>query len=240
MPERRTYPTAITVNGATHQELSHELAVQWTLEQHARVGGRILLLIPNKGTFHNMNTLLTEFAKLEAVTVDTLRGGLAWRGGTVLAAWPNRETLATIADDSRVKALCVIPWLEQDTRAWEIAATPERLGQSSAPEATPLDPVVVVALTQLTGMVNHANNLVGALDHRDAVAVLRLLHKGRYALPHEAVYEWVLSNGWPARGAERLREMAEKIDAGRTVQMKGPSPLAPDTLKRWKAESLEP
>lgn len=239
MPERRTYPNAITVNGAENPDLSHELAIRWILEQHESLGGQILLLIPHKGSFQSTNTLLTELAKLTFVTVDTLRGGLTWRGGVVLAAWPKREDLATIAENPRVKALCVIPWLEDDTRAWEIAVSPERLGGAPAPVAAALDPVVIVGLTQLTGMVNHANNLAGALDHRDAVAVLRLLHKGGYGLPPGAVYEWALANGWPARGVERLREMAEKIDAGRTVQMRGPSPLGPDTLKRWQAQSRD-
>lgn len=205
------------------------------VEKHQEHGGRILLLVPNKASFASTNSLLSDFGKLSDVTVDTLRGGLAWSGGVVLAAWPTREALAAIADDDRVRALCVIPWGDEDSRSWEIAYAPERLGDTAQPTAAPLDPVVVVALTQLTGMVNHANNLAGALDHRDAVAVLRLLHKGKYALPHEAVYEWALANGWPARGAERLRAMAEKIDAGRTVQMKGTSPLTSDTLARWKA-----
>lgn len=236
---RRSYPSAVTVNGAAEQQLSHEQAVRWVIEKHEELGGKILLLIPHKGSFARMNTLLTDFGKLSDVTVDTLRGGLSWPGGVVLAAWPARDTLATIADDHRVRALCVIPWNEDVTRSWESAYRPHRLGGGTAPSVTALDPVVVVALTQLTGMVNHANNLAGALDHRDAVAVLKLLHTGGYTLPHEAVYEWALAHGWPARGAERLREMAEKIDAGRVVQMKGTSPLSSDTLTRWQKKATE-
>lgn len=236
---RRTYPSAITVNGADEQQLSHEQAVRWVFEMHEALGGKILLLIPHKGAFASMNSLLTDFGKLSDVTVDTMRGGLAWPGGVVLAAWPARDSLAAIADDRRVRALCVIPWDEGATKSWEIAYRPDRLGGDAAPSVTELDPVVVVGLTQLKGMVNHSNNLVGALDHRDAVAVLRLLRNGGYALPHDAVYEWALANGWPARGAERLREMAEKIDAGRVVQMKGTSPLATGTLTRWQEKASE-
>lgn len=236
---RHDYPSAVTVNGAYKPQLSHEQAVRWVIQKHEELGGKVLLLIPHKGTFASMNNLLTDFGKLSDVTVDTMRGGLAWSGGVVLAAWPARDSLAAMADDHRVRALCVIPWDEDSTKSWEVAYKPHRLGGDAAPSVTALDPVVVVGLTQLTGMVNHANNLVGALDHRDAVAVLKLLHTGGYALPHDAVYEWALVHGWPARGAERLREMAAKIDAGRVVQMKGTSPLVSGTLTRWQEKASE-
>jgi hypothetical protein len=98
---------------------------------------------------------------------------------------------------------------------------------------------VVVGLTHLTSMVNHANNLAGALDHRDAVAVLRTLHRGGYELPADKVYAWALMNGWPAQGAERLREMAGKADAGRVLQVKGTWPLRTDVLHRWQTEAAE-
>jgi hypothetical protein len=46
----------------------------------------------------------------------------------------------------------------------------------------------------------------GSLDRSDAVAVLRTLKKAGYALLPNDVYSWALSNGWPAGGAERLKE----------------------------------
>jgi len=235
----RGYPCAVTCNGAKEPQRAQAAAIRWVLEQQRVVGGQILLYVPQKGALHRSNSLTAEFATVPGVVVGTWRGHIdGWSGGPVLAAWPDREKLADIADDDRTRALCVIPWAEGETTAWEHAAQPERLAGASASAAGPqLDPVVVVGLTHLTQMVNHANNLAGALDHRDAVAVLRTLHKGGYRLPADDVYAWALANGWPARGAERLRDMASKIDAGRTVQLKGPSPLRPGILKMWRAEA---
>lgn len=88
-------------------------------------------------------------------------------------------------------------------------------------------------------MVNHANNLAGHMDHRDAVAVLRTLHQGGYPLPADEVYAWALAHRWPARGAERLRELAHKVDAGRTVQLKGQWPFRSEILQIWQAEATE-
>jgi len=234
---QRDYPTAVTVDGAADPSDAQRRAIQWVLERQRELGGQLLLYVPQKGNLRGMNNLVSRFAERPGVVVGTWRGSITgWAGGPVLAAWPSREKLAEIADDPRTRALCVIPWGANNVAAWDAAAAPERLGVGTAAPSMPtLDPVVIEGLRQLTRMVNHANNLAGALDHRDAVAVLRELHRGGYSLPADGVYSWVLANGWPARGAERLREMATKIDAGRTVQLKGSSPLRADVLDRWRA-----
>lgn len=66
-----------------------------------------------------------------------------------------------------------------------------------------------------------------------------ILRNGGYALPADDIYAWALSNGWSARGAQRLRDFGERIDAGRTVQLKGTSPLAEDSLTRWWARAAD-
>lgn len=241
LEQMRDYAAAITQNGASDPLGAQEAAITWAVRQHRAVGGTILVFVPQKASLHRSEQLIAGFAKSPGVVVGTWRGRVSgWSGGPVLAAWPSTEKLAEIADDHRTRALCVIPWLDRDTEAWERATAPTRLdGTEKQARAASLDPVVVVGLTHLTRMVNHGNNLVGAYDHRDAVAVLRTLHKAHYALPAEEVYAWALSAGWPARGALRLRDMAAKIDAGRTVQMKGASPLRSDMLSLWRAEARD-
>ncbi len=239
--QQRNIPRAVTVDGAAKPQDAQRSAIRWTVEQLDLTGGRVLILVPSKQDFASMDNLLARFAKAAGAAVETLRGQIDWRGGPVIAAWPTREALARIDEDARTKALCVIPWVLQDTQAWTQAHSPVLLGAAEQVTPVALDPVVRRGLEQLTRMVNHANNLAGGYDKRDAVAVLRLLHRGGYRLPHRDVHAWALANGWPARGAERLREMAEKIDAGRAVQMRGDSPLRPDALARWQAEaSLSP
>jgi hypothetical protein len=88
-------------------------------------------------------------------------------------------------------------------------------------------------------LVNHANNLAGALDRRDAVAVLQTLHDGGHELAADQIYEWALIHGWPSRGADRLREMAEKIARGVRPRLNGPWPLRAGTLDTWRNEAAE-
>ncbi|MCL1847221.1 MAG: hypothetical protein FWF91_04570, partial [Coriobacteriia bacterium] len=122
---------------------------------------------------------------------------------------------------------------------WEQAVHPERLdGKIPISNPVQLDPVVEAGLAALTQMVNHSNNLAGVLDHRDAVAVLTVLRKGGYSLPADQVYAWALCHDWPGAGAERLQEMAAKIDAGHTMHIDGDSPFRSDILEVWRDESV--
>lgn len=234
--QRRNYPAAITADGSKEPERAQRAGIKWITAVQRQTRGSVLLYVPQRGSLDRTNNLLSSFARSPGVVVGTWKTQTGWGGGPVLAAWPTQEKLAEIAEHPQTRALCVIPWLLKDTAAWERAVLPERLGGAGPqPSAAILDPVVVRGLEALTLMVNHANNLAGTLDHRDAVAVLRTLHKGGYRLPADDVYSWALGNGWPGRGAQRLREMAAKIDAGRTVQLKGQWPLRDDILESWRA-----
>lgn len=232
----RSYPTAITGDDFENAELD---AIAWAAKQQKIIGGTILIYVPTKASLHDSEGPLAQMAKLPGVVVATPKTGIyGWSGGPVIAAWPTRESLAQLADQRRVKALCVIPWVPEYTSAWQQAANPEMLGTAKPPAANEcLDPVVAVGLKHLTRVVNHANNLAGGLDHRDAVAVLRELHRGGYRLPPDAVYAFALAHGWPGRGAGRLRELASQIDAGKAVRLQGPSPLRSDILQRWRDEA---
>ena len=161
----RDYPAAITQNGAREPENAQRAAITWTVRKRAELGGTVLLFVPQKGTLARNDNAIARFATQPGVVVATWRGGVSgWSGGPVLAAWPSREKLVEVADDPRTRALCVIPWLEKDTTAWEHAVSPERLDDAApAPSAPRLDPVVVTGLTHLTHSVNHGNNLAGAL-----------------------------------------------------------------------------
>lgn len=233
------YRCAVTPNGADHSDNAETLAIRWITAAQRSVGGEVLLYVPQKSNL-GRNGTMRSFGGRPGVVVGTARGPVTgWAGGPVLAAWPTRLSLMSIADDRRTRALCVVPWIDGEIAAWQRAANPELLGdaQSTSASDAALHPVVVQGLTALSGMVNHGNNLAGGYDRRDAVAVLRTLHQGGYQLPDGEVYAWTLAHGWPARGAERLRDLAEKIDAGRTVQLRGGSPLRPDVLDRWRAQA---
>ncbi|MEV0287953.1 hypothetical protein AB0H36_27885 [Kribbella sp. NPDC050820] len=235
---RRDYPVALAA-GPEHGDRGIVDAVAWLMTQAKTVGGRPLVYAPQKSTVWD-HAILGEFVNQPGIVLGTWKAGTTsgWGGGPVLAAWPDRVKLGEIADDPRTRALVVVPWAKGEIDAWIAAVDPQRLGPAPAAAARPdLDPVVVQGLTALTGMVNHANNLAGSLDRRDAVAVLRALKRAGYRLPPDDVLGWAMSHGWPARGAERLRELAAAFEAGRRPQMKGPNPLRADIIATWRAKA---
>lgn len=233
---RRDYPTALAV-GPEHGDQGLRDGLQWLMSMVPKVGGQPLIFAPGRSNVDH-NNLLSEFVRRTGVAVSTWRSpARGWSGGPVLAAWPTREKLGEIAEDQRTSALCVIPWVKGETDAWAAAAMPELLGSAVMPEERSLDPVVVQGLKTLTESVNMGNNLAGSLDHRDAVAVLRTLKKGGYRLPPDVIYAWATANGWQARGAERLRTLATKFEAGKRPQLKGGYPFRSDILEIWRREA---
>ncbi len=232
----RDYPAALA-GGPEHGEQGLLDAIGWVLAQGEVLGGTVYIFAPGVANVRD-NRILGRFAKTPGVVTGTWKSGGAWSGGPVLAAWPSRDKLGEIADDHRTHALVVVPWDAGAVDAWAAAVAPERLGSAAHTDvAIPeLDPVVIEGLKHLTLVVNHANNLAGSMDKRDAIGVLRLLRKGGYRLPPEPIYAWALANGWPARGAERLRELAQKFEAGIAVRG-GQSPaLRPSAVAEWRRQ----
>ena len=231
----RDYPTALAAD-PRQPDLALRTAMQWVLAKQVEVGGEVLVFAPRMLNI-NQNSLLATFCKRPRIHIATWRkSASSWSGGPALAAWPNRVKLAEIADRTGVRALAVVPWVDGEVDAWAAAAHPEVLtGADQEPLPDAVHPVVAEGLKALTAMVNHSNNLAGALDKRDAVVVLTTLHQGGHALDAQAIYTWALANGWPGRGAERLREMAEKIGSGHRMRTStSNNPLRPDALARWR------
>lgn len=234
----RNYPKALTA-GPDHGDQGLRDGLRWLMKKVSEVGGAPLVVAPGRANVDH-NSLLSEFVKRTGVTVATWRSRPRdWHGGPVLAAWPTRQKLGEIADDPRTAALCVVPWAKGEVDAWAAAESPELLGPAAVTESTALDPAVVEGLKTLTAMVNMGNNLAGSLDRRDAVAVLRTLKDGGYRLSPDAIYSWAISNEWSARGAERLRELAAKFEAGKRPPLKGGYPLRSDILDVWRREAAQ-
>lgn len=233
----RDYPTALAA-GPEHGDRGLRDGLRWVMSKVSEVGGQPMILAPGRANV-NHNQLLSEFVRRTGVVVGTWRSPARdWSGGPVLAALPTREKLGEIANDPRTRALCVVPWVNGEVDAWSLAAKPELLGPAVMPQPTStLDPVVVQGLKTLTDSVNMSNNLAGSLDRRDAVAVLQTLKDDGYRLPPDPVYAWAIVNGWPARGAERLRSLAADFEAGKRPGLKGGYPFRSDILDAWRREA---
>ncbi|HET8659167.1 MAG TPA: hypothetical protein VFM55_09235 [Micromonosporaceae bacterium] len=227
------YPTALTAPSQQDPQ-AIRAAIAWVHGQ-LEPGRQALVWTPNRSALMEHPDLVV-FARRHTSMTRKTSSTMRWSGGPVLAGWPDTDALDELAEDRRVSALCVIPHGTLDeVAAWAARTGATRLGTAAVlPALATLDPVVERGLEALTGMVNHANNLAGVLDKRDAVNVLTTLHQGGYPLDPEAVHSWVLAHGWPARGAQRLREMCDKLVAGRTLRAGAPSILGRDVLQQWQ------
>ncbi|MDP3713796.1 MAG: hypothetical protein Q8R60_15075 [Mycobacteriales bacterium] len=232
----RDMPRAIVAHKAD-DPLAYERAAQWTLAHSQRLGGHPLLYAPGKRNFQDEPVLVSMSKRVTVATWKTLSNA-RWGGGPVLAAWPTQKHLADIDGDRRTSALCVLSWAPTDTAAWASAHQPERLspGAPADPPPTIADPVVVEGMKTLTVLVNHANNLAGAMDRRDAVNVLLTLHDAGHQAEPDELYAWALANGWPAGGATRLKEFAVQIAGGHRPRVDRGA-LRPDILEVWRREA---
>lgn len=227
-----SYPSALTASG-DQQAVSR--AIAWC-EQQRQSGEQVAVWAPGKQNL-SADSVLAAYAQRNVLMTARLRS-VPWSGGPVLAAWPPADDLARLAEHPRVTALCVLTWRDDDVAAWAASRAPMLLtpGAVGPPLAVALDPVVVQALRALTVLVNQANHLAGALDKRDAVAVLTVLHRGGYPLDPDAVYQWALANEWRPAGAQRLREMTSRFAGGRPLRLQSGAawPLREDVLEQWR------
>jgi hypothetical protein len=164
--------------------------------------------------------------------------------GTSLRSCPWRECddeRSLMDSSTNTSALCVIGWSNGDTAAWLAAFNPTLLAPNAAPTAPAIsDPVVVEGMKTLTIMVNIANNLAGAMNKRDAIDVLMRLHDAGHRYDPEALFAWALANGWNARGAERLRDFATRINSGKRLRLGMSTALRPDIVQAWREEAAAP
>jgi hypothetical protein len=233
--QTRDIPRALT-GGPGEGDQATRRAVAWLLSQAKALGGEPLFYVPGRRNVEHDDLLLRLSKSVKTETWRTLMGS-GWRGGPVLAAWPDQQKLAQIDGDRRTSALCVLTWSERDVAAWVTAHHPDVLSPGVvAPAAAALtDPVVVRGIDSLTMLVNQNNHLASTFDRNLAVAVLLTLHDGGHRLDPEGIYAHALSSGWPADGADRLKELAERVAAGKRPRIYGNWPLQRDLLQRWRA-----
>jgi hypothetical protein len=211
---------------------SLNIAIRWVLRHAQTNGGTPLLYAPGKQNIRYREPIRV-FAERFPVMTPRSRFNIDWRGGPVLAVWADDKMLSEIGDNPRATALCAVQWGNKPL-AWVAATAAVNLDPSAGGTTPPMpsiDPVVRQGLIQLGHGVNHSNALTGSMDKADAVGFFRLLVDNRLPIQPDALYAHALAEGWPERGAARLREMAVQV-------AKGGRPQGWNHL-RWRTEVVD-
>jgi len=237
----RDYPAAVTSDDLDWAD-ADRLAVHWVATQHAAVGGQVLLLYPTarqRGDHHYLDVLEGAPGVVTTTWRSMLRAG--WSGGPVLAAWPDSQHLSEIADDRRTRSLCVLTWNMTEVAPWASAVGAEVLGgnEHSLPVSGIGEAVVRRAMRSVTGLVNMNNTLKGGGHEKDVAAGALLILKAHgHKIDPTELYTWAVGNGWPARRAEELRDLATQIASGSRPRVRR-GMFRTDVYERWSESAAE-
>jgi hypothetical protein len=159
----------------------------------------------------------------------------------ILAVYATDRMLCLIDDARDAPAVIVVPWTMESVRNWQRTWNPSVSGRAKQePEQLIGSPLLEFALKSLTGAVNLSTGLVHPRDRAAAVDLFRLLFRDGERWDPDAVRAWALRNGWTARGADDLREVAEGVLQGRRLQGGNPMSWRPDIIEYFRQELREP
>ena len=210
-----------------------EFGVRWLVDyalEHAMTTAAMLVpgISNAENLEHSLGGIGTRLhrdrrARVDGVTISlvTTRGGGLGRHarGPYLAVWADDHMVAAVERVSP-PAICAIPWSEQDLSVWRAAWSPPdpRAGTSGGPAPTISNPVVRVAMEDLTVRVNLSSALSHPSDKDAAGSTLKtLVCAGEQFEPAE-IQAWAAANDWKLEDAKRLAEMAEGLQSGRRVR----------------------
>lgn len=210
------------------------VAVQWALEQREASGDPILLYAAVRGKTQGHPYLAALEAK-SFVCSETWQTLLRsrWSGGIVVALWPDEKHLFEMDEHYGTTALVAVTWNEQEVLPWARAKGALVLGEAEPPGAPELDPVVAAAVGSMGAGINQ-NNVLAQRERGHLASCLKVLKDGGYRLDADAIYEEALANGWRGKNANGLRELVEKVNAGRRVVGMDPGRLRPTVLDHWR------
>ena len=142
-----------------------------------------------------------------------------WAGGPVLAPWADPKVIERIAyRPERITSLCVLKSHKHENQEWLEAhqaidvTKPQRLRRPP----TISDRVIRVAMEEITGTINLPTGLSHPSDRRFALGRLDYLKRWKHDLIAEEITPWALANGWGVAQARQLKDVIDRLNAGRT------------------------
>lgn len=100
-----------------------------------------------------------------------------------------------------------------------------------------MSPLVLEALKSLTNRVNLATGLAHYSDESAAKEMFKLLHEEGEILAGADITQWAVANGWRAKDAQALGQLAEKIGQGGRVVVRNKNQWREDIISQLKARA---
>jgi hypothetical protein len=233
------YPVAV----ASQDDVGVDAAINWCVERMQK-GDTLTVWTSQKSNLRNNRTLeslVNGHSNVEHVTGRG--GGTVVSKGPVLMAWADMDDIGKLVrfNAARIRALCVISWADDWLKPWVAAVNPTILGDGSAWEASTqeLHPVVVEAMKDLTGSINHNNTIAAGYEKDNVVGTLLALRSARIPMDGEVMQAWALAHGWSGENPKHLAKYVNDINAGKRPQVR--ARLRADYINnlRQRAEATE-
>jgi hypothetical protein len=213
-------------------------ALKWAAQKAKELGSTLTIVAPTRKHFKDQLPELPPAVRQE--TPQTLGRYFPHPGPVVVSFWPGIEDLEQLDSAQELKALAVVPWLEEYIDTWRAArGANDLLGTRATPEAPTLsDPVVEAALRSVTRMINVSTGLANPRDRSTAIHSFKILRRNGHTIDPGEIPAWAMANGWGAEDARELGELARGVLAGRGYRA-GASPFRSDIIRVWREKGFQ-
>ena len=213
-------------------------AVTWARDAVKRHGGSLTIVVPQMGDLRSNEALQRIPKSIDTTSFKNMGSGGRTNGNVVILCWPTDDILRKIDGAGRLDALCVLPWIEAEIETWRASRSAvDLLGVIPDPPVPTIgDPVVLAALRSVTAGVNLSSGLTHPLDKPKAVWAFKDLRAAGHTWDAQEIEAWAAANGWPARHASELAQVARDIAAGKQLRA-GKRPWRSDVIAIWREDA---
>ena len=131
--------------------------------------------------------------------------------GMVIGVYLSQKDQNALDSINSAKAIVLLPWTEEEGKAWMSTWNPSILGKSTwqAPQRK-LAPDVETALLKLTHLINLSTGLSHPSDKESAKRTFVKIKKAGHRPDPEDIRQWALRNNWRPKDAETLGKLATR------------------------------
>ncbi len=163
--------------------------------------------------------------------------------GPALVFYPNARLLEKMDDHYGITDVLVVPWIMQDIQEWIETWNAQELGMEHRQVDEPAfsDPVVEAALKSLTIRVNLSTGLGHPSDRDAAIWLFRNLKRENIRYNPIEIKGWLVRHGWRTRHANKVKEVAEKIQNGKRLRTYHKSDVwVENIIEIWREDASKP